>query len=74
MVFKKTHIVVTAFVFHTMLNNPRHVFNKYNYMFLVRFLDDDSTVRCAQIKCPALNPPNCDGVTPPGACCKVCGR
>lgn len=57
-------------------SNPRHVFNLINLTvcILVRYLDDDSTVRCAQIKCPTLTPPNCDGVTPPGACCKVCGK
>ncbi|XP_028406516.1 reversion-inducing cysteine-rich protein with Kazal motifs-like [Dendronephthya gigantea] len=37
-----------------------------------KYGNEDPTVRCAYITCPQLNPPNCDGVTPPGACCEVC--
>ncbi|KAJ8956628.1 hypothetical protein NQ318_013982 [Aromia moschata] len=29
--------------------------------------------QCAGVKCPQLQNPNCLGVTPPGACCPLCG-
>jgi hypothetical protein len=46
-----------------------------NYLYLTCFVtDENETVRCADIKCPKLNPSHCVGVTPPGACCKVCGE
>ncbi|XP_046846296.1 reversion-inducing cysteine-rich protein with Kazal motifs-like [Xenia sp. Carnegie-2017] len=34
--------------------------------------NNERSVRCADIKCPMLNPSNCEGITPPGACCEVC--
>ena len=37
-----------------------------------KYGNENVTVRCADIKCPKLNPPHCVGITPPGACCKVC--
>ncbi|KAJ8916807.1 hypothetical protein NQ315_005814, partial [Exocentrus adspersus] len=29
--------------------------------------------QCSSIKCPQLQNPNCLGITPPGACCPICG-
>ncbi|XP_034951773.1 reversion-inducing cysteine-rich protein with Kazal motifs isoform X2 [Chelonus insularis] len=41
----------------------------------VGLIGDGNIPRCSDtlIKCPKLNLPNCIGVTPPGACCPVCG-
>ncbi|KAF7265647.1 hypothetical protein GWI33_020949, partial [Rhynchophorus ferrugineus] len=29
--------------------------------------------QCSNVKCPKLSDPNCLGITPPGACCPLCG-
>lgn len=34
----------------------------------------DMGPRCNIVKCPTLSTPNCISVTPPGACCPVCGK
>ncbi|KAK3698658.1 hypothetical protein RRG08_046160 [Elysia crispata] len=30
------------------------------------------SVTCSQVRCPILQPLNCEGVTPPGSCCPLC--
>ena len=30
--------------------------------------------RCKNVKCPKVNPPDCKGIIPPGACCPHCGK
>ncbi|KAK0090073.1 hypothetical protein PV325_003528 [Microctonus aethiopoides] len=40
----------------------------------VGLIGDEIVPRCGPaVECPPLNPPNCIGVTPPGACCPICG-
>ena len=30
--------------------------------------------RCKNVKCPKVNPRDCKGIIPPGACCPHCGK
>ncbi|XP_044253007.1 reversion-inducing cysteine-rich protein with Kazal motifs [Tribolium madens] len=39
----------------------------------VGLIGTTKTKRCPDVKCQALPDPNCLGVTPPGACCPICG-
>lgn len=37
-------------------------------------LTGDSGKTCSRVECPPLYPASCEGVTPPGGCCPICGR
>lgn len=39
----------------------------------VGLITDTKTPSCANVICEELSNPNCLGVTPPGACCPICG-
>ncbi|CAH0563480.1 unnamed protein product [Brassicogethes aeneus] len=39
----------------------------------VGLITDEKSRRCANVKCPKLFDENCYGITPPGACCPICG-
>lgn len=39
----------------------------------VGLIGTSKTKKCPDVKCQPLPDPNCLGVTPPGACCPICG-
>lgn len=39
----------------------------------VGLITDRKTLQCSSVKCRPLSDSNCFGITPPGACCPVCG-
>ncbi|XP_049826537.1 reversion-inducing cysteine-rich protein with Kazal motifs isoform X2 [Aethina tumida] len=37
------------------------------------FITEDKSIACVNVKCAPLVDQNCFGITPPGACCPICG-